>query len=161
MVTWSLAAGGWPKPDGEKHSGVPEGHFRLKHRLTGKEGAKMLVSLPLGPIFTSPSTVTPAARVSGPPALRTTSWDAPWKSTWTLSRIVSLFSCLGGGFDLQEAGVYLSARSRKTSGFPDLWKHWNSAKVRGHSDEDTNYWSVENAASFKDLSPTSNGGETL
>lgn len=128
MVTWSLAARGWPRPDGEKRSGIPEGHFRLKHKLAGREGAKMLISLPLGPILASPSTVTPAARVSGPPALRTTSWDAPWKSTWTLSGTVSLFSCLGGGFDLQEADVCLSARPRKTSGFPDLWKHWNLTK---------------------------------
>lgn len=127
MATQSLADGGRPKPDREKHSGVPEGHFRLKHRLTGREGAKMLVSPPLGPILASPSTITPAP-VSGPHALRTTSWGAQWKSTWTLSGTVSLFSCLGGGFDLQEAGVCVSARPRKTSGFPDLWKHKNSAK---------------------------------
>lgn len=36
-----------------------------------------------------------------------------------------------------------------------------SKGVRGHSVEDTNYGSVEKAVSFKDLSPSSNGGETL
>lgn len=36
-----------------------------------------------------------------------------------------------------------------------------SKGVRGHAVEDTDYGSIENAVSFKDLSPTSNGGETL
>lgn len=131
MATRSLAGGGWPKPDGEKRSGVPEGHFRLKHKVAARtraEGKEPRCWFHFLWSLASPSTVTPAARVSGPPALRATSWSARWKSTWTLSGTISLFSCLGGGFDLQEAGVCLSARPRKTSGFPDLWKHWNSAK---------------------------------
>lgn len=133
-----------PNPTGGKRSGVrPRGPSSAKTQ-TRRKGRSQDVG------FTSPGAGFSVSQHRNSASLRTAPWGARWKSTRTLSGTVSLFSCLCGGFDLQEAGVCLSARPRKTSGFPRLWKHWNSPKG-----------SEVTPKTSKDLSPTGDGGETL